>query len=244
MSQSENKIPLPPGWAEDHLSEFLQASFKHILASFVHKKRKFNLLLKVDEVYRGLGGNLDNFEDPFAPTFLHRSHSSFIASCRLSMSGQVAETFPQLRTCLEYALYALHMNKNPSLSKVWVRRHMNKESRKESRQSFSHGNVMNTLLVCDATLHKNLSSLYERTIDYGGHPNERAVASSHQWRQEGDTKFIRNQLLHGDSAALDHALITSAQIGLGSLLVFELIFNERFDILNLRETIEYLKSVL
>jgi hypothetical protein len=145
MSQSENKIPLPPGWAEDHLSEFLQASFKHILASFVHKKRKFNLLLKVDEVYRGLGGNLDNFEDPFAPTFLHRSHSSFIASCRLSMSGQVAETFPQLRTCLEYALYALHMNKNPSLSKVWVRRHMNKESRKESRQSFSHGNVNKSL---------------------------------------------------------------------------------------------------
>jgi len=244
MSQSENKMQLPPGWAEDPLSEFIQASFKHILASFVQKKRKFNLLLKVDKVFRGISGNLDDFEDPFAPNFLHRSHSSFIASCRLSMSGQVAETFPLLRSCLEYALYALHINENHALSKDWVRRHINEESLKKSRQSFSHKNVMKTLLARDISLHNSLSDLYQRTIDYGGHPNERAVSSSYEWRQEGDTRMVRNQLLHGDSAALDHALITSAQIGLGSLLVFELIFNERFDILDLRDTIELLKGVL
>lgn len=244
MSQSENKMQLPPGWTEDHLSEFIQDSFKNILASFVLKKQEFNLLLKVHSVFRGISGNLDDFGDPFAPNFLHRSHSSFIASCRLSMSGQVAETFPLLRSCLEYALYALHINENPTLSKDWVRRHKNEESLKKSRQSFSHRNVMKTLLARDITLHNSLSDLYKRTIDYGGHPNERAVSSSYEWRQEGDTRMVRNQLLHDDSAALDHALITSAQIGLGSLLVFELIFNERFDILDLRETIEYLKRVL
>jgi len=244
MSKSKNEMPLPSSWAEDPLSEFIQDSFKNIFASFVHKKQEFNLLLKVHSVFRGISGNIDDFEDPFAPNFLHRSHSSFIASCRLSMSGQVAETFPQLRSCLEYALYALHINENPSLSKDWVRRHLNAESLIKSKQSFRHREVMDTLLHRDTALHRFLSDLYQRTIDFGGHPNELAVSSSYEWRQDSDTILVRNQFLHGDSAAIDHALISSAQIGLGSLLVFQLIFNERFDILDLHDTIESLKGAL
>lgn len=244
MSQSKNEMPLPPRWAEDTLSEFIQDSFKNTFAIFVHKKQEFNLLLKVDKVFRGISGNLDNFEDPFAPTFLHRSHSAFLASCRLSMSGQAAETFPQLRSCLEYALYALHINENPTLAKAWVRRHENEESLKKVKRSFRHVEVMKTLHARDIALHNSLSELYKRTIDFGGHPNERAVASSSERRQEGDTIVVRNQFLHDDSATLDHALRTTAQIGLGSLLVFQLIFNERFDILDLRETIEFLRGVL
>ena len=103
---------------------------------------------------------------------------------------------------------------------------------------------MKTLLARDIALHNSLSELYQRTIDFGGHPNERAVSSSSEMRQEGDTTVVRNQFLHGDSAALDHALRTTAQIGLGSLLVFQLIYNERFDILDLRDTIESLKGAL
>jgi len=244
MSQSKNILPLPPRWAEDPLSEFIQDSFKNIFASFVQKKRQFFLLLKVDAVYRGISGNLDDFEDPFAPTFHHRSHSAFLASCRLSMSGQAAETFPQLRSCLEYALYGLHIHENPPLAEVWMRRHQSKESRNKVRQSFSHVNVMKTLRDRDNALHKSLSDLYQRTIDFGGHPNERAVSSSSERRQEGNTIVVQNQFLHEDSVTLDHALRTTAQVGLGSLLVFQLIFNERFDILDLRETIEFLKREL
>jgi len=244
VSQSKNELPLPPRWAEDPLSEFIQDSFKSTIASFVHKKQEFNLLLKVDGVFRGISGNLDNSEDPFAPALLHRSHSAFLASCRTSMSGQAAETFPQLRSCLEYALYALHINENPTLAKDWVRRHENEESLKKAKRSFRHVNVMKTLHARDIALHNSLSELYQRTIDFGGHPNERAVSSSLEMRKEGDTTVVRSQFLHGDSAALVHALRTTAQIGLGSLLVFQLIYNERFDILDLRDTIEELKRAL
>jgi len=70
MSQSKNILTLPPRWAEDPLSDFIQDSFRNIFASFVQKKREFFLLLKVDAVYRGISGNLDDFEDPFAPNFI------------------------------------------------------------------------------------------------------------------------------------------------------------------------------
>lgn len=244
VSKSPNEIPLPPRWAEDPLSDFIHASFQNALATFVHKKPAFNLLLEVDTVFGGISGNLDNTENPITATFLYRSRSAFLASCRLSMSGQAPETFPQLRSCLEYALYALHINENPTLTEVWLKRHENEESLKKVKRSFRHVDVMKTLLARDTALHDSLSELYQRTIDFGGHPNERAVSSSSEMRLEGDTTVIRNQYLHGDSAALDHALRSTAQTGLGSLLVFQHIYKERFDILGLRDTIESLKGVL
>jgi len=244
MSKSDKKIKLPLKWAEDSLSDFIQAAFKNTLATFVQKKQAFNLLLEVDGIFKGISGNLDYTEIPLVGAFFHRSHSAFLASCRLSMSGQAAETFPQLRSCLEYALYALHINENPTLAEVWLRRHENEESLKKIKRSFLHVDIMKTLLARDIALHSSLSKLYQRTIDFGGHPNERAVSSSSKMWQEGDTTVIRIQSLHGDSRALDHALGTTAQIGLGSLLVFQLIYKERFDHLGLRETIESLKGVL
>ena len=160
------------------------------------------------------------------------------------MSGQAVDTFPVLRSCLEYALYALHINANPTFAEVWLRRHDNVEALREVKQHFKHGRVMETLLKRDAALHAQLSALYERTIDFGGHPNERAVSSSATMTREGDTAVIRNQFLHGDSLAFEHALKTTAQIGLGSLMVFRLIFRERFDLLGLRDTIDALRRVL
>lgn len=240
-AKHETEMRLPKRWAEDPLSEFIQDAFKNSLATFVHKKHAFDLLLKTDGAFRRIGQNLDNAGNPLAPALLHRSHSAFLASCRLSMSGQATETFPLLRSCLEYALYALHINENPSYAEVWLRRHENEESLRTVKRSFKHVHVMETLLNFDEALHNDLSQLYEQTIDFGGHPNERGVSSSTAMRTEGDTIVIRNQLLHGDSLALGYALKITAQIGLGSMKVFRLIFRERFDLLGLRDTIDSLE---
>ena len=244
MTSRGPSMQLPAGWAADSLSDFIHVAFTNTLATFVHKKQAFDRLLKIDGALKKVGENLHNAENPLAALLLHRSHSAFLASCRLAMSGQAVDTFPVLRSCLEYALYALHINANPAFAEVWLRRHDNVEALREVKQLFKHGRVMETLLKRDAALHGQLSTLYERTIDFGGHPNERAVSSSATMTTEGDTAVIRNQFLHGDSLALDHALKTTAQIGLGSLMVFRLIFREQFDLLGLRDTIDALSRVL
>lgn len=244
MPKRGTEMPLPSRWAGDSLSDFIQAAFTNALATFVHKKHAFDHLLRIDGAFGRIGENFDNAANPLVAAMVHRSHSAFLASCRLAMSGQAVETFPLLRSCLEYALYALHINENSTFADVWLRRHDNDESLREVRRVFKHVRVMETLLNRDAALHEDISGLYERTIDFGGHPNERAVSSSATMKREGDTTVIRNQFLHGDSLALDHALKTTAQIGLGSLMVFRLIFRERFDLLGLRDTIDALGRVL
>lgn len=105
----KRNVPLPDGWGEDPLADVMHAAFVNSLATFVHKKKAFGFLSKVDGAYRTLEKSLHNFSGgPLFPALLYRSYCAFLASCRLSMRGQATETFPMLRSCLEYALYALH----------------------------------------------------------------------------------------------------------------------------------------
>jgi hypothetical protein len=54
---------------------------------------------------------------------------------------------------------------------------------------------------------------------------------------------IRNHYLHeGDSNTFDHALLSTGQIGLACLLVFQIIFKQKFNNLSLHDTIEWLKQ--
>jgi hypothetical protein len=94
------------------------------------------------------------------------------------MSGQVAESFSISRTCIEYALYAFHMEKNPDSRKIWINRHDDEAAKKVCRQEFTYRKIITTLQLAEKNLSNITSQLYDRTIDYGGHPNERAVTSA------------------------------------------------------------------
>jgi hypothetical protein len=231
---------LPSGWAEDPLSDFMNAAFANTLATFVHKRNAFSHLLKIDGTFRSIEATLNDADTLLVVALLHRSHSAFLASCRSAMSGQVVDTFPLLRSCLEYALYTLHINVNPELAAVWSRRHENEDSLREMKRRFQYARVMETLLKCDTSLHSALSTLYDRTIDFGGHPNERALSISITMRVEGDERIMRNQFLHGESLALNYVIKTTAQVGLGSLMVLRPVFQERVDLAGLRDTINAL----
>lgn len=56
-----------------------------------------------------------------------------------------------------------------------------------------------------------------------------------------DSQIFRGFQLHGDSLALDHALKTTAQVGVGALSLFEHLFPERFRILGIDSGLEALK---
>ena len=122
-----------------------------------------------------------------------------------------------------------------------MNRRTNDVSLRKARKDFQNKAVMETLRTYDAELHSEASRLYEESIDFGAHPNHRGVASSARMWKEGDEIVVRNQFLHGDSPALRHSLKATAQVGLNSLMVFRLIFRERFDQLGISEIIESLK---
>jgi hypothetical protein len=148
MYSAQKSYKLPRAWGDDSLTSFIQTSYQNIMATFVHKREVFNLLLKIDGVFKCVCANLDDIEYPRLAAFISRSHSAFLASCRMSMSGQSTESLKQ----------------------------------------FSHAKVMKSLCAHDQAICEKVSELYERTIDFGGHPNQRAISSSTTMHRDGNGK--------------------------------------------------------
>jgi bacterioferritin (cytochrome b1) len=88
------------------------------------------------------------------------------------------------------------------------------------------------------------SKLYERTIDLGGHPNERAITSLLSQEEIEDSINFRLDFLVGNTMTLRLALKSTAQVGICSLKIFHNVFPQRFNILGISHDIELLESGL
>ena len=129
------------------------------------------------------------------------------------MAGQVAEASVMHRSCLEYAAYALHINRNPALGPLWLNRHQDDETLKKVQQEFAVGKVRDTIAAANQHAAKRFDLLYQRAIDYGGHPNERGPTGSMEIEKLADRQFMKQLFLHGDGLPLELAMKATAQCG-------------------------------
>ena len=233
-----------PRWGDDLLSKFIDDALANIFATFANKPAQYRHIVNIDSCFYKAASNLSNPTDLVAAFLLVRSHSAYRAACRLALSGQATESYVILRSCLECAIYALHINKNPPLAELWLRRHDDDVSLRAMRNEFEHKKVIRTLEKTDPKLYDAVASLYERTIDFGAHPNERAITGSIEIRHGANSKEYLPIYLHGDGLALEHALKMTAQCGLDSLLVFQCIYPERFALLGISENLHLLRQKL
>jgi hypothetical protein len=113
------------------------------------------------------------------------------------MAGQSPETFVLLRSCLEYSGYALLIHKEPNLAIVWLRRHQDEDTFRGLRKQFLAIKVARVIQSTDPRLGDLYNELYDRAIDFGGHPNAKGVTAS-MTRDEDSYLAI---YLHGDDIA-------------------------------------------
>ena len=115
-----------------------------------------------------------------------------------------------------------------------MRRHDDASALKRVKGEFTIKNVRDTLRARNRHAADRFDLLYERTIDLGGHPNERAVTGSMAVTESGDQQRMVQKYLHGDSLELLHALKTTTQIGIVSLEIFNEVFGPRFELLGVK----------
>jgi len=75
--------------------------------------------------------------------------------------------------------------------------------------------------------------MYQRTIDWGGHPNERSVTGNMKMIEEPDRRVMLAIMLHGDGVELDMALKTAAQCGMVSLELLQVLYTAKFELLGI-----------
>jgi hypothetical protein len=111
------------------------------------------------------------------------------------------------------------------------------------KKDFLAINMQKEVESVDARLGQIYRTLYDRTIDFGGHPNVMGVAGNMAMDEQPDRITLPHLYLHGDDLALLMALKSTAQVGATSLHIFQHVFPERFMILGVRDTLAKLRTM-
>lgn len=234
----------PASWGDDEISKFLNAVRNNEYATFANYQGEIRRLIDLDVWYRKAIDGLNHSNDWFAGFFLLRGHSNLLAACRMGWSGQIPECYAMLRSCLENALYGLYLARNSNSRETWLRRHDSDAYRRKVKDEFKIRTMLDLAKSTDKNEGNVAELLYDRTIDYGAHPNEQALMQVLQINDKDKHIEFKMFYLEGDSIQLKLALKTTAQVGVCSLSLFRSIYKERFDILGVTCAINHIKRGL
>ncbi len=179
----------------------------------------------------------------FPMQFMLRSHSTFLAAGLCAMAGQAYESTVLQRSCLETAAYGLFIGCDHERAKTWLGRHDSKEATADVRNAFSFGKIKRHLEKAHADIAPQFEMLYESTIDFGAHPNERGFSSNIKVRREKERRVFDTIYLHEDGPQLDFALKGAGQVGLWSLLAFQKLYPARYDEMGVGGELTALKAI-
>jgi hypothetical protein len=187
---------------------------------------------------------LNQSPDFFAGFFLVRTRSTLLAACRHALSGQVGEAYVVLRVCLENALYGLYISGDHQRQQTWLRRHDDETSMNKVKREFTVANVMAHLEAIDKRSAEIAQKLYDTSIDYGGHPNERSITSQVTITSDDNShNFSASLFSTGD---LRHALClkSTARFGVCCLDIFGHVFRTRYQLLSVDSSLDELRRGL
>lgn len=172
------------------------------------------------------------------------AHAAYRAAAGLAMSTQSATAFAAMRQCLENALYCLYINQHPDSLETWIKRDVDQEAKQKMRSEFTIGNLKKTLEAVDPATCKVWSKMYDKTIDFGAHPNPSALVSALKMH-EGE-KSIRFQVsyLTKEPEVIRGTMKSVAQTGVCSLLILRNVFPRRFDELGMTKSLQQLQQGL
>jgi len=230
-------------WAKDPLSSFLKVANYNVYATSRNLGPQFNLLRDIHIAYKQISDNLSNRSNIFSTFFFYRCHMSFLASVQLGAGGQLSAAHSVVRSCLEAALYGYEISVSTDSLELWLSRHDTTESRKKVGRKFGPKNLINTLRSCDDCTANIAEQLYDRTIDYGAHPNERAILPKKFDKSE---KTIDISFDAFEVGTIEHlaCLKTIATVGVCTLDIFRHIWPELYDSVGVSRTLDTFHHIL
>lgn len=235
--------PDVPGWGASKATHHFECLRQNSMSSSVDPacKEWFLRLESIDGLFGRAIRSIspEEAERIIAALLLPYSHSGFLAAFLLSSGGQVPESYALMRCCLESAIYAFHVWKDPKAGEIWLHRMKNK---KEARKEFQYRSIVEELETANPNVCRVVRDLYERAIDGGAHPNVYAVMSNVKIADRGDSYDWSLSYLNAGSIAHEMAMKMTAASGLAALLVHELIWHQKFTESGLSAEIEAVRT--
>lgn len=231
----------PRGWHEAQLGPYFESQWSNLIATYARKSeskriRDIDLLLWQFAINASKVPNKNKLNVSVGLMLFYRAHAAFRGAAALGLGGAVTEAMPVLRLCLETAGYANMIAQRPELAKTWLMRGEDEKRRKAVKEAFRYSEIRKTMEAQDTALADVFQKLYERTIDFGAHPNELGATTNTFIERQPDGGAIMGQVyLQDDSLALDHWLRTAGQTGVCVLRIFEKLYPSLFQELGITE---------
>ncbi|MFM0176459.1 hypothetical protein PQR33_45020 [Paraburkholderia sediminicola] len=235
----------PERWGADEVTKFLDFVRNNQFATFANRHDIFGRYIDTDIGFRTLiNDGLQHSKLWFSGFFVTRAHSVFLATISATCSAQVVEAHALNRVVLEQAFYGFYLAYKPELRETWLKRHDDDASLHEVRRVFKIADMLEALRAVDAVEADAANELYRRAIDYGAHPNERALTHDLRDEKAGEDTRFDTDYLFPQGAAFELGYKTTAQTGVCALAMFRPLMKERYDMLDLTGRLDHLKKGL
>jgi hypothetical protein len=230
-------------FGDDDLTRFLQVVNSNQIANLANFPEPYSLMRRVNDCFSTAGKHLINPEPVTTGILFLRSQYAYKTTVGMALAGQVVEAFVMMRSCLEYAGYALVMFDNPASEDVFFSRHLGDATMKGvQKREFLICNVRDKIATFDRKLAVLFQEFYDHAIDLGGHPNPLAVCNAVQMESSGSGHTFRTLALSKDEITLRHAMKSTAEVGLTALFIFQHIFKAKFELLGLGAELDSLRQ--
>lgn len=230
-------------WGDTGLSQFLDRIHANQQANSVNFAGPYTVIEKIDGCFAKAGKNLIKPQPVMCGVFLLRSHYAFRTATGLALSGQVVEAFVMIRSVLEYAGYGLTIFADPTLERVFTDRHLGADEMKRQKEAFKISAVRATVEGFDKKLATVFNDLYQRSIDFGGHPNPHGMFSAMSLdAKDEELAGLTTYAISSDPTAITHALKSVAQAGMMGLMIAQHVFRAKFELLGIRDEIDELRT--
>ena len=110
------------------------------------------------------------------------------------------------------------------------------------KRNFASAKIRSVIASFDAKLAELFQTFYDRSVDFGGHPNPHAAMSTVQMPENSVDKSFTALALSTDKQVLLHAMKSVVQVGLIALFIFQHIFKAKFELLGIRAEMDRLRS--
>ncbi|WP_042860422.1 hypothetical protein [Dickeya sp. NCPPB 3274] len=173
----------------DTLSNYLEATLENLVH---HAKEEPDLMGMIHEMDRIFHQEIFAHEyDANAATMLLAMNSYMMLSNAVfqALSGHQVAVLPVARAALESACYAYLISSDNKMGEIWFNRDKSKTATDNCRKAFTIGATVAKLKHISPDMSDYLKKLYDLSIEYGAHPNIKAI--SHHLHNRGlvDDKF-------------------------------------------------------
>jgi len=198
------------------LFDYLKAMRENINDHANDHPQLMNMVFQMDKIFQEEIFQYEFDIDPISGFLSMNSYQLLLNAVQQALSGHLVTVFPIIRTALESACYAYLTAHNEEMVQVWLNRHKSESALQKCRKLFSVKKASNELKSISPEMAEYVMAHYEAAIDYGAHPNKKAVFSHLSDMGEVDERshgFELTGVYGRNSWQVNYALLVCTEAG-------------------------------